>query len=244
MAIPWEKIEREYITTTISQREIAEKYKTTSVSVNRHATAGDWIRRREEYMREKKQGHDDAKLSPREIPGLIHTVQMGSCEGAETDDEDKQGSRPRFRKYALATLSLKPIRTEDPIEVENRIADYFSCCYQHDIKPQKPGLAKWIGVSRSTLDAWYRGGYRKTTHQAIIEKAYGILEEDLYEQLQSGQISPPSGIFLLKNMFGYKDQQDVVITPKNPLGDLRDPEELRKRIEGIVVIEEEDGGDG
>lgn len=122
-------------------------------------------------------------------------------------------------------------------------SEYLDCCYQNGIKPQKPGLAKWLGISRQTLDTWYRGEHRKCTHQKIIQWAYGILEEDLYEQLQSGQISPPSGIFLLKNMFGYKDQQDVVVTNKDPLGELQDPEELRKRIEGCVVIETDDAED-
>ena len=36
-------------------------------------------------------------------------------------------------------------------------------------------------------------------------------------------------------MFGYKDTQDVVVTPNNPLGDYADQKELSDRIEATVV---------
>ena len=58
---------------------------------------------------------------------------------------------------------------------------------------------------------------------------------------RTGAINPTSGIFLLKNWFNYKDVQDLVVAPKNPLGELQTPEELRKRIEGTVVLDGEEG---
>lgn len=64
----------------------------------------------------------------------------------------------------------------------------------------------------------------------------------MVNRVQVGAISPPSGIFLLKNWFGYKDVQDVVVTPKNPLGELQNPEELRRRIEGTVIIDDDKEG--
>ena len=53
--------------------------------------------------------------------------------------------------------------------------------------------------------------------------------------MQNGKVNPASGIFLGKNMFGYKDTQDVVVTPQTPLGDYQSPEELQKRINASVV---------
>ena len=46
--------------------------------------------------------------------------------------------------------------------------------------------------------------------------------------MTEGKINPVVGIFLLKNSHGYKDQQDVVITPNNPL-ESEDPDQARKR---------------
>lgn len=49
--------------------------------------------------------------------------------------------------------------------------------------------------------------------------------------MQNGKVNPASGIFLGKNMFGYKDVQDVVVTPNNPLGDMPDQKMLEERAE-------------
>ena len=43
-----------------------------------------------------------------------------------------------------------------------------------------------------------------------------------------GHLNPVTAIFLLKNNHGYRDQQDVVITPNTPL-DAGDPEIARNR---------------
>jgi hypothetical protein len=55
------------------------------------------------------------------------------------------------------------------------------------------------------------------------------MEEIWYDLMQNGKINPGSGIFLGKNMFGYKDVADVVVTPNNPMQGL-DAESARKRL--------------
>ena len=112
-------------------------------------------------------------------------------------------------------------------------------CSRNDIPTSPVDLAKWLKISNKTFRVWRNGEYRAQTHQDIIDKALDRIHGDLINRIQTGAISPPSGIFLLKNWFGYKDVQDIVVAPKTPLGDLQNPEELRKRIEGTVIIEEE-----
>lgn len=72
----------------------------------------------------------------------------------------------------------------------------------------------------------------------MIEDAWDNIEADLINSLRTGTISPPSGIFLLKNWFNYKDVQDLVVAPKNPLGELQDKKALEERIMGTVVVED------
>ena len=46
----------------------------------------------------------------------------------------------------------------------------------------------------------------------------------------SGKINPVTGIFLLKNNFGYADKSEIVLTPNNtPLGDQPDMEALKRK---------------
>ena len=51
----------------------------------------------------------------------------------------------------------------------------------------------------------------------------------MVDYMQNGRINPVSGIFLMKNNFGYQDKQEVVVTPKNPLGDAETPQALADR---------------
>ena len=46
----------------------------------------------------------------------------------------------------------------------------------------------------------------------------------------NGKINPVTGIFMLKNHFGYRDQSEVVLTPNaNPLGNEPDTEALKQK---------------
>ena len=44
--------------------------------------------------------------------------------------------------------------------------------------------------------------------------------------MQNGKINPAAGIFIGKNMFGYKDTQDVVLSPHNTLDDGVSPDAI------------------
>ena len=64
-----------------------------------------------------------------------------------------------------------------------------------------------------------------------------MLEELWVDYMQNGKMNPASGIFLGKNMFQYKDVQDVVVTPNNPY-DTQSEEELSgKYLTGSVKAE-------
>ena len=47
--------------------------------------------------------------------------------------------------------------------------------------------------------------------------------------MQNGKINPVSGIFLMKNNFGYQDKSEVVLTPNNPLGETIDKRTLEEK---------------
>ena len=77
------------------------------------------------------------------------------------------------------------------------------------------------------------GEYRAQTHSPVIKKAIDMLEDLWVSYMQNGKINPASGIFLAKNMFQYKDVQDVVLTPNNPLDNMSDDESRKRLTEAI-----------
>lgn len=123
------------------------------------------------------------------------------------------GDNSKYIRHALATLNLPPIDIADPAQVENRISWYFEHCVTNDMKPTVKGFCNALGVHRDTIHAWRTGEYRAGTHQAIILKAYNLLEEMWENYMLNGKINPVSGIFLGKNNFGYVDKQEHVLTP-------------------------------
>lgn len=154
------------------------------------------------------------------------------------EENVKPGDNSRYLRYALASLDLPPIDISDPEQVKKRIYEYFQFCIENDRKPNMVGMANWIGIEPETLRTWKNGQYRNSTHSGMIKKAIMILEEMWVDYMQNGKINPASGIFLAKNMFGYRDVIDIAPTTAPPLGDTPDQKQLEERIAGSVVVEE------
>ena len=147
----------------------------------------------------------------------------------EGNDNIEPGDNSRFVRHALASWNLPPIDISDEQQVADRIELYFKYCADNDRRPQVVGLCNWLGISRQTLNEGKNGDVRSATHGDIIKKAYGAMEEMWTDYMLYGKISPPTGIFLSKNWFNYKDVADVVVTPNNPLQDM-DADQARKRL--------------
>lgn len=131
------------------------------------------------------------------------------------EEYTEPGDNSRYLRFARVSMNLPPIDISDARQVENRINEYFDFCEENDRKPNMIGMANWLGISRETVNQWKRGDVRSSTHTDVIRKAVDILEEIWVDYMQNGKINPASGIFLAKNMFQYKDVQDVVIAPQN-----------------------------
>lgn len=147
----------------------------------------------------------------------------------------KPGDMRKYMRHSLAAWYLPEIDVADINQVNERIEWYFNHCIEDDMKPTVMGLCNALGISRDTFHQWCTGNSRKDTHTDSIKKAKDFLEEMMESYMLNGKINPVSGIFLLKNNFGYQDKTEMVVTPNNPLGNQTDPEELkRKYIEATI----------
>lgn len=131
---------------------------------------------------------------------------------AQIPDTDP-GDNTKFLSHALAVRALPRIDISDPVQVKNRINEYFVLCAENDMKPTVTGFRNALRIGRTTLWEWKQGNYRADSHQAIILEAYDMLEALWEDYMMNGKINPVSGIFLGKNNFGYQDKQEYVLTP-------------------------------
>lgn len=144
------------------------------------------------------------------------------------------GDNSRYIRHALATYQLQPIDISDITQVQSRIEWYFDHCLTNDMKPTVTGLRNALGLSKNTLALWRNGEHRADTHMGTIKKAFDFLEELWEDYMLNGKVNPASGIFLGKNNFGYRDEQEYIITPNSPLGENGDPTTIAQKYQSAL----------
>lgn len=163
------------------------------------------------------------------------------------------GDNTKYINHSLTLMKWKQPDMNDVEAVEKRCFNYFSLCAENDMKPTFAGLALAFGVDRRTLWKWCNDvpGGRKLSDSVrdTIKKSQSVINAQMEDYMQNWKIHPTAGIFLMKNNMGYTDQQEVVLKPDNPLGEQKDPEELRRKYledmkaGGTTIVDAEETGD-
>lgn len=96
-------------------------------------------------------------------------------------------------------------RPDSDEELESRINEYFSFCQRTGNRPGIESLCLALHISRTTLFNWNAGLGCTKRRQELIMEAKSFIAAFLEQATMRGKISPPSGIFLLKNWLGYRD---------------------------------------
>lgn len=174
-------------------------------------------------------------------------------EVAQTVTKQKRRSRPeqqpqlepgdntKYINHSLQLYRMSPVDMSDNTKVTQRIEKYFEICAADDMKPSVSGLALALGVDRSYL--WQiREGIKGKNPDVVytLKKTMQLLDLQMVDYMQNGKINPVSGIFLMKNNFGYADKQEVVVTPQSPMGDTKDTKALEAEYVDSVVTDPKD----
>ena len=96
----------------------------------------------------------------------------------------------------------KPVTDE---ELEKRIDEYFQFCQRTGNRPGIESLCFSLHISRTTLFNWNAGISCTVRRKEIINRAKSFVACFMEQAMTRGKISPPSGIFLMKNWLYYKD---------------------------------------
>ena len=128
-----------------------------------------------------------------------------------------EGDNNKYTTFALAIMRLPKIDYRDPVQLQNRVIEYFQLCADHDMKPGVAAVGLAIGLDRRRLweirSGSSRNGSIPQECKDIINSVYDSLEVLWEGYMANGKINPVSGIFLGKNHFGYQDKQEYVVTP-------------------------------
>lgn len=142
--------------------------------------------------------------------------------------------------------AYKQPKVKDDKELAERLDEYFAMCAQKGQVPCVEEMCLATGYAQSTIWDWENGrrkGFSSETAE-IIKKAKDFMKTFDAKMVISGALSFLTYCFRAKNYYDMTDKKEFVVTPNNPLGDTVDPEELRRRIEDTVVVEDYDVEEG
>lgn len=126
--------------------------------------------------------------------------------------------------YWLETGLTNRPKTDD--EVEQRTIEYFRRCAETGERPTVESYCLALGYARSTVFDWESGRKQSQRRADIIKSAKETIAAYDSGMVTAGKMSPIPYIFRAKNYYGMKDQQDLVLTPNNPLGDEKTAEDI------------------
>jgi len=136
-------------------------------------------------------------------------------------------------RNARVSINLPPINIKNPHEVEHRIDEYFDFCEMNNKPPNMIGLGNWLGVGIHTINRWKNGNWEDESGVGeVVQRALSVIEESLVSQVQDNPKAMVGGMFLLKSMFHYKEQQDIVITAGAQKDSEMSADEIAKRYLG------------
>ena len=138
--------------------------------------------------------------------------ELGIPEQWKPRDGSSDGYYGVALRQSRTSLNLPVINIKNPHEVEQRINEYFDFCEVNDRPPNMVGLGNWLGVNVATIGKWKNGQWDVDTVGEVVQRALSVIEESLVSQVQDNPKAMVGGMFLLKSMFHYKEQQDIVIS--------------------------------
>lgn len=136
---------------------------------------------------------------------------------------------------AAEAMSMPPVKSDE--ECRQRISNYFGWCAEHASIPLWEELALYLGIVRTTLWNWSQGIGCSAERMNMVKKAKEALATIDAGLAAKGKIQPVVYIFRAKNFFDMKDQNEVVLTPNNPLGEQVDQKALESKLADVIVEE-------
>lgn len=146
----------------------------------------------------------------------------------------KPGDNAKYAGLILEVCKWEPIDKTDVDALEKRLLQYLNFCISNDVKVGNQGCYFALGLTKDDVYNWEHGNTRTSAHSDFIKKIKKICAYNREFLMQDGKLNPITGIFWQKNYDGLRDQQDIVLSPHNPLGDMVDQKQLQERYASAV----------
>ena len=207
-----------------------------------------WAKRKAEEAAQKGQPMpeqpepEQMSLVPQEQQDIAEQVVQKKKRGLKPAslDANFKGDKSEISQAIInATRYIKATPVKSDEEFAERIEAYFQECAEEGIIPKWETIGLALGISRG--EAWNIATGRRGTpaRQRMMQRAKDILAAIDAELVTTGKVNPVVWIFRAKNFYDMKDTQDVVVTPKQPLGEQQTTEELADKYSTLIELDDD-----
>lgn len=138
----------------------------------------------------------------------------------------------RVQSDCMAFYRLGATKVKSDKELVERLEQFFDMCINLETPVTVEKMCLSLGYAVSSIwdiETGRRKGFSPETAE-IIKKAKSFIQTCDADLAINGNMDRVVYLFRAKNYYGMKDQQDVVVTPNNPLGEVQDVDEIAKRV--------------
>ena len=180
----------------------------------------------------------DALATQDDIAKEVVKKKRGNTPSIESNYKGTSSDISQAIINATRYIKAEPCKSDE--EFGERIEAYFADCAQNGVIPRWETLALSLGVTRQSAWQTATGKYGSPARQRMLARAKDILSAIDAELVQTGKVNPVVYIFRAKNFYDMRDQQDVVITPNQPLGEQKTQEQLAEEYATLIELDDDE----
>lgn len=171
-------------------------------------------------------GKEKQKAASQDRRKLTHEPR-GITKMQNPDLED--GYNTKVINFMNLIIPKEPLDYNDVPEMERRFDRYLQLCAEYNQKVSNLGAYTALGVPKQTIDYWKNECKTNPERSDFVKRVQQICAYCRENLMIEGKVNPVVGIFWQKNYDGFKDQQEVVLTPNDPLGDETSEKALKNK---------------
>ena len=179
-------------------------------------------------------------LTPAQMDAMNSDILKGNHLYAEGDK-----GRTEALMNIVSVISQDVLKERERVnlrdtEAVRRIAQsYLDSCKRTGLLPSKSGLARALGYSRQGVWSFMHENYNHRTTE-FLSILYDAFAEAIDVAALGGSAHPIYSIFIQKAQYEARDNTPVQpLQKRDPLGPRLDEEELRRRIQSYIDLEED-----
>lgn len=163
---------------------------------------------------------------------LKNILQEMARQGEDGIASDRKKTNSVYLYHSARIAEMGRCNLLDASDIEQRSLEYFKACSDDGVRPSLTGLALSLGTTVKGFQGLFSD--RRIPDECInaLGKAAAKVEDVTISLMLDTRIQPVTGLFILKNHFGYKDANEVTINSVRKAGDT--PQELAEKYASVV----------